>query len=451
MDAIKYVNSKTIRDYLYVSGYVLNGSEMLFIIDNCQFITLEEKLNLLEALQDEKDEDITLCDMIPEPQRHTTLHKFSAGLKNKYLWMLALLKQDTVDSIYTLNACQMGCQYFTKCGTFMSFSDFEDYVRNCFVNDGFNSCFELSRVLTFNVDQNQSNEETEAYLNAYYDENFNLMDLEAVNYDAPKELPDFHNLDTGNLEICLPTPFKKGDIIVHAKTFHSRLSYTNQSDFYDPLVVEAVFPCENIDSNSTSEYDRKVLAYYADNIRQQLRAGFFEHLYDFEVFEGALSFQNKILTLVSGYLKKQLRPEDFLAASIYNENLVFLRRFSQKGPSIEDILSGHDISMELVKDEKLRRFRERQYSNFLDLGQEHRTFLLTDRPYSPKGYHLCNNLSELKLQIKSCEKKHVIIDKILIDKNMAHKKFKTLTSDIKAWLEHRQIFYKIALINDDLK
>lgn len=443
MDAIKYVNSKNIRKHLYATGYILNGSEMLFIIDNCQFITLEEKLNLLEALQDEKDEDIILCDMIPEPQRHTTLHKFSADLKNKYLWMLNKLKQDTFDSIYTLSSCQMGCQYFTKCGNFLSFSDFEDYVRNRFVNDGFNSCFELSRVQTFNVDQNHSHDEIESYLTAYYDENFNLMDLEAVNYDAPEELPDFHNIDTVNLKICLPTPFKKGDIIVHAKTFHSRLSYTNRTEFYDPLVVEQVFPSGNIDSNSTLEYDRKVLAYYADNMGKELRSGFFEHLYDFEMFERELSSQKKILTIVSGYLKKQIRPDDFLVASIYNENLVFLNKINKKGPSIEDILSGHNISMELVKDEHLRRFRQRQCYGLLDLGQEHITFLLTDSLNSPKGYHLCRNLSELKLQIKSCEKKHVIIDKIFIDKNMDPQKFKELMSDINAWLEHRQIFYKI--------
>ena len=442
MDVIKYVNSKTIREHLYALGYVLNGSEMLFVIDNCQFITLEEKLNLLEELEHEKDEEITLGDMIPKAQRHTSLHRFSAGLKNKYLWMLDLLKQDTFDSIYTLESCQMGQQYFTPCGTFLSFSDFEDYVRNSYVNDGFSSCFALKRVLTFKVEQNQGCEETEPYLTAYYDENFNLMDLEAVNFEAPQDLPDFHVIDTDNLEICLPCPFKRGDIIVHAKTCHSRLSYTYHTDFYDPLVVEAVSKDENTDGNRTLKCDQKVLAYYVDNSKDRLYAGSFEHLYDFEMFERELSFKKKILKLVSRYLKNQLKPEDFLAASIYNENLVFLRRLHKKDLSLADLLSVHNIT-EAVNAENLRRFRHRQGGSLLDLGQEHITFLLSERLYSPEGYHLCHNLSYLKLQIKVCEKKHVIIDKILIDNNMTQKKIEALTAEIKAWLEKRQIFYKI--------
>ena len=60
MDFRDYVNSRDIREYLYKIDYKLSGSQKLDIVEYNHYLTIEQKLSLLEALLKEKDEKL-LC------------------------------------------------------------------------------------------------------------------------------------------------------------------------------------------------------------------------------------------------------------------------------------------------------------------------------------------------------------------------------------------------------
>ena len=58
MDFRDYVNSRDIREYLYKIDYKLSGAQKLDIVENNHYLTVEQKLSLLEELLKEKDEKI---------------------------------------------------------------------------------------------------------------------------------------------------------------------------------------------------------------------------------------------------------------------------------------------------------------------------------------------------------------------------------------------------------
>ena len=58
MDFRDYVNSRDIREYLYKIDYKLSSTQKLDIVECNHYLTVEQKLSLLEELLKENDENL---------------------------------------------------------------------------------------------------------------------------------------------------------------------------------------------------------------------------------------------------------------------------------------------------------------------------------------------------------------------------------------------------------
>ncbi len=198
MDCIQYVNSKDIRQYLYNIDYHLSFEQMIFLIRNCSFISVNKKIEELLSLKEHNENTILSCvrnDLYYAELSGISAYEFIDGSVNYLKSQIQALKETNEDYFY---------QVELLLNDDMSYLPYKYYKT-------YQQCLEAIQINTrllekshcFKISKFKFSEATveECILS----NDFQIMALESYSTPCP--------FDENAQQISLPIPFKKGDLV----------------------------------------------------------------------------------------------------------------------------------------------------------------------------------------------------------------------------------------------
>ena len=257
IDICKYINSKDIRAYLREINYKFNVKEALFIISRSYILTLEEKEKLIkEVMEEYHDEPFkdhkSLFDIVKiNIQRRKEYLDFFINDKESYVYTFRIFYKDYDDYDAGVN--------------FSSFDELKKYLIN-HKNDLFFKNWNDDDVEFSHVYVEKNKIDSERYAGSVYlNEELEIIDVnlscDLVNYSVGNELTECESEDiTMEFFLEIPTPFKKGDILVH-------ISKKDIDYMSGPFVLDTKFEElkeKNIDINILDESDMQYTGYFIE-------------------------------------------------------------------------------------------------------------------------------------------------------------------------------------------
>ncbi|MBE6869836.1 MAG: hypothetical protein E7494_13960 [Ruminococcus albus] len=203
MDIYSYFNSKTVGEYCRSIGHKFNAYETGFIINECNRISIEKKLDLyreiMETMSDVRDERL---------KKYTGSDSFFHALKNVFIPS----EQTAYEQLIHADRNGMFCQY----GYY--------HYNNKFTDDTiYTSYGRAYEVLKENISDSEPDEyrglfitakipDADKYITGQLNDN---LEVNTLWYNCHEEIPLFDIL-----WVYIPTPFKKGDILIPCATFY---------------------------------------------------------------------------------------------------------------------------------------------------------------------------------------------------------------------------------------
>ena len=242
MDYIKYVNSEAIRNHLYRTGYSLSFEQKIFVVDNSLFISLEEKMNLLEQIRKEADKKQKVIISDYTGRIEIPAAEFLNQILYRYLKLAKLFKEDSPDCYYLFEIKDEGTEPFYTQGQFSTYGDCISYKEKHLNNDTHLFAFRIRKIyLTSLIEDNLSREKS---IRASFNSDFCLMDLDCCGFSE-----ELYDISTDDLVCYLPMPFRKGDILTRKSYSCSKGSVTSEVPYSTHCVFCKGIPSDNKTTN----------------------------------------------------------------------------------------------------------------------------------------------------------------------------------------------------------
>lgn len=209
MDGIKFINSKDIQHYLREIEYKLSSEQILFLIINNHFLTVEDRIAALKELKETSTNDklVSITNNFFEELVGIRLHDFIERYLDNLNRQIAFLKEEDKRFCYQLYGLSDSRRY-KLIGTFQNYdnglnrieeeSDCYNYfkVKKIPFEDAFDREYFRQKYLEL------------PYAVAYMDKELMLLDCYANDINIK---PQDHYTDC--MYITIPLPFEKGDIV----------------------------------------------------------------------------------------------------------------------------------------------------------------------------------------------------------------------------------------------
>lgn len=289
MDIYKFINSKDIRKYLSEINYEFTPVEAVWLIWQCESITLTEKYNAWQEIID------TMPDMPFETDERMfdSLHSFLKNyieLENKWLSKFCEEEHNAIytyhfDYDYDSTVCnnpETAFSKFSEC--YCDIKEQSNFYTD--INLEYNHIIICKKY--FGVKGN--------YFKIKVNSSFQILNVYS------EELDNLRNISFEKLWFSFPTPFKKGDIVYDPKY------PDNSSCFSGPFVF----------IETASDYYPKLKKKFPNGNSDMTASGYFQdsegHLYDgcmnaymnLEYYTEDLNDEKRILKVLSNYLKNKI-------------------------------------------------------------------------------------------------------------------------------------------------
>ena len=311
INLLELINSNDISDYLRKINYKFNTQEALWIVNNNFYLNFKKKEELLyEVMKEYKDTSFkgydSLYDLVKiNLQRKNEAKDFFTNVKDSY--------------IYTFAVCYTNCDDYKSDVYFSSYDSVINYIdtnRNEFIgtkespikenykNDEVIAEFAYVTVYKYKLDS--ENYIGEVFLN----DKLEITDLnvsrDALDYSVGNDLPENISADvTGEMYLKFPTPFKKGDILVH------KLRKGIRYDSGPFVLCEKVDDFNIQDEDCCDSFDMIFTGYFLNDDGSI----FYEHIGNcmgIEYYHDELDGVKRSLIAVSNFLKGNISVERLL-------------------------------------------------------------------------------------------------------------------------------------------
>lgn len=209
MDGIKFINSKDIQNYLREIDYKLSSEQILFLILNNHFLTVDERIVALKELKETSPNDklVSITNNFFEELVGIRLYDFINSYLDDLNRQIAFLKEEDKRFCYQLYGLSDSRRY-KLIGTFQNYdnglnrieeeSDCYNYfkVKKIPFEDAFDREYFRQKYLEL------------PYAVAYMDKEQRLLDCYANDINIKTQ--DHY---TDCMYITIPLPFEKGDIV----------------------------------------------------------------------------------------------------------------------------------------------------------------------------------------------------------------------------------------------
>ena len=439
MDYIKYVNSDTIRDYLYEIGYCLDVEQKIFVVDNCLFLSLEEKMTLLEKIMKETEQNLKLSVHEGTNSSKVLAKEFITRLLDRYLGLARLLKKDECESFYQLEVKNKDFSDFYYEGQFATYGDVINY-RDRYLKNVPDTCtFRLKKIyLTGFLESNLASDKC---IRAIYNADFKIMDLNCSGF-----YDEIDDISTDSLICYLPMPFKKGDILCRRQHCYHKTADTPCLSYQNPCVFTEAYPKENNSDNLMDASDIIIYGWYIDSTTGKLKHDHFEHRYDFEYLKEDLLPKDCTLYSISAFLnnEKDFHEEEAILTALYHLECYREKEYQK---TKDNPLLEYAFSDECIKEEIRSKYAlNKRLSCAFNMIDDSVRIWLDDERIAPSGYYHCHSVNEAIRRIRFCEKAHVLIEEINLDHDLGdYAKDGGDAVNILDWLEKRQTFYPVKI------
>ena len=339
MEIYNLINSKAIREHCKKINHKFNTEEIAALIYRCKTISIKEKIKLYnELIKDYPNMEV--IDKIDFKHYNSVKDMIKSEII-RVQNLMEMLKKDEADAIYTYN---YWCKYNSKSyGIIEGKDEYRDIYKT------FN---EVQKLINYEIEEDEEKEiisfsirkrtisKTQKYdIRAEYllDENRKLKMVNIYNFEDEW-------LYISNIGLNIPTPFKKGDLLITNSLTPFSEGYILNT-YETPFVLDHLCTWNekirkllskgNFDSSNmqgTGYLSTEEGSIYADNVFD----------YDsWEYFEGKLEGKDKILKAISSFLKGDIGLELLISAYdvLKNENnREKLRKFSDEGLKLAGIM-----------------------------------------------------------------------------------------------------------------
>ena len=216
LDIYKYINSKDTREYLRNINYKFNVKEALFIINHSFDITIEEKHKLLKEVMNEYD-DIAY-------KEHKSLYDIININRKRREEALDFFINDKDTYVYTFTIYFSDIEEYESDIFFSSLDEVKKYLEKNKKELFYESWRDINKTVEFDfVEVKKYKIDSDKYigsiaLNEALDIVYINISSDIIKYSVGYELKELDAEDiTSSFFLNIPTPFKKGDILIHPK------------------------------------------------------------------------------------------------------------------------------------------------------------------------------------------------------------------------------------------
>ncbi|MBE6422845.1 hypothetical protein [Succinivibrio dextrinosolvens] len=209
MDGIKFINSKHIQHHLREIDYRLSSEQILFLLLNNHFMTVDERIAALRELKETAPNDklVSITNKFFEELVGIRLHDFIDSYLKNLNRHIAFLKEEDKRFCYQLYGLSDSCKY-KLIGSFQNYENSHNRIEE--ESDCYNY-FKLKKIPfedAFDREYFRQKYMELPYAEAYIDKSLVLMDCFANDTNSK---PQDHYTDS--MYITIPLPFRKGDIV----------------------------------------------------------------------------------------------------------------------------------------------------------------------------------------------------------------------------------------------
>ena len=327
MDILQFINSRDIRAYLRKTGYVFGAVEAAYVVYQSQTATLEEKLAAWQEIADSEKEPIVL-----KPRKHKANDEpYPTDLQSFLKTYIQTVRQ-IVDAFCTASGAVYTFRYKEK----DTASHKIDWISDCKSYADFASCQKAAKKTTklvkytFHKIYKEESEEKHALLRdmafLYQNEKqqFLLPPHSLINLSDVLYTEVFRDM-----WFDIPTPFRCGDIVREIDPFCDTSAHVLY--YLEPwdrnTLLEKGFPANNSWLNHADESVKRCQktgdesdmrangCHFDENGSLELDSelcGFADYL-NLEYVNAKLSGSDRLLYVLSGFLRGELGIDDFLS------------------------------------------------------------------------------------------------------------------------------------------
>lgn len=316
MDVYNLINSKAIQKHCREIKHQFNTEEIAVLIYRNKSMSIEEKINAYKELID-KYPDMESIKRRWSKEYNSVKEMIKEEIE-RIQNLLQILKNDEQDVLYyynywcnsNYNTIIEGKDEFRD--IYKTYKEVQEIVNEEIERD------EEKEIISFTIRKRTVSKQNKFDIIAEYtlDQNRNLKMVNIYDYESGW-------LDIANICLNIPTPFKKGDLLLSvSKTPFSEGSVLSYNRF--PFVL--------VDLVTWNENFQKLLAKGCYDCSDMQGPGyiigedgklFFDNVFDYdswEYFEGELEGKQRLLKASSSLMKDEIGIDFFLEAYKYIEN-----------------------------------------------------------------------------------------------------------------------------------
>lgn len=330
MDIYKLINSKAVSEHCRKINHQFNTEEIAVLIYRNKKMDTDEKIKAYEELLADYP-DMKVIERF-NCKSYDSVKDMIRGEIERIKSLIAKLLADEQDVVYSYNYYCSNNQGEIREGKneyrdiYKTFKEVKAIIDDEIKDD------EQNEILSFTVTKRTVSQAEKHEIKAeyYLDENKNLKMANIYDYAT-----DW--LDISNICLNIPTPFKKGDLLVsNSKTPFSEGHVLNYDRF--PFVLDCLCMWNDGFEKRLAKgcYDSSDMQGPGYMVREDDGMVYRDNIFDYdswEYFEGNLEGYNRILKGLSNLLKGKISIELFLAVyeEIRTKNKYYLRSFTKDG------------------------------------------------------------------------------------------------------------------------
>ena len=350
MDTYKLINSKAIQEHCRKIKYQFNILELAVLIYRNKRMSIEEKISAYkELITDYPD-----MKMIKKyrPQNYDTVKDMIQGEIERIENLVNILRTDEQDVIYTYNYY---CKNVYDNGIIEGKYEYKDVYK---------TLKEVKGLIKQDIKEDEEKEILSfAIRKRTISSNKNKYEIRAeylLDKDRHLKLVNIYDIESGYLDmnmVCLniPTPFKKGDLLIATSDTPFSEGYVLDNKRF-PFVLDNLITWRDNFQESLNEgnYDSSDMEGTGYLVSEEGKL-YFDNIFNYdswEYCEGELKENKRILKGVSSLMKEQIGIDLFLQVYEYikKENELSLNFYTTEGLELAG-LTKRDINILELKKE----------------------------------------------------------------------------------------------------
>lgn len=309
MDIYNLINSKAISEHCRKIKHQFNTEELAVLIYRNKRMNIDEKIKAYEELiKDYPDMEVIKrinC------KHYDSVKDMIRGEIKRIKELKEKLEKEEQDVVYTYNSYWDNGYNITDGkneyrDVYKTFKEVQKEINKELKED------EAKELISFRIRKREFSKDSKYDIGAEYNIN-NERKLEMVNiYDSKNEY-----LDISNICLNIPTPFKRGDLLIATSQTPFAEGYVLDYEKFPFVLDHLITWNENFqDRLSKGNFDSSDMQGpgYIINDNKQL---FWDNVFDYdswEYFEGNLEYIDRLLKAVSSLLKEEIDITLFISA-----------------------------------------------------------------------------------------------------------------------------------------